>query len=182
VFITQEVQSIRYPSLIASPNVPLQLNARNPGSNYTYNWFPGVGLNSYTIRTPIFKYDKETEYLIRITSGGGCQIIDTLLVKIQATGPTGCTSDIFVPKAWSPNGDGHNDKLFPLTVCVKELKYFRIFDRWGKLMFETNMLGDGWNGMYNGKPQIMDVYTWTVEAVGFDGRSFKRAGNSVLLR
>jgi hypothetical protein len=49
-------------------------------------------------------------------------------------------------------------------------------------MFETTEIGKGWDGMFNGKPQVMDVYTWTVEALGEDGRHFKKAGNSVLLR
>jgi gliding motility-associated-like protein len=181
VEVTQTIQSMRYPDLTTDPNVSLQLTARNPGNNYTYNWAPLVGLDSYTTRTPIFNYDKETEYIIKITSGSGCLIVDTLLVKMRAITST-CVSDVLVPKAWSPNGDGHNDKLFPLPVCIKELKYFRIFNRWGKLMFETNILNNGWDGIYNGQPQVMDVYTWTVEAVGLDGRYVKRAGTSVLLR
>jgi len=182
VIVNPEVQSIRYPTLLATPNVPMQLNARDPGMGYSYDWVPSIGLNSHTTRTPVFNYDKEVEYLIKITSGSSCPIVDTLLIQMQESGPTTCHSDIFVPKAWSPNGDGHNDKLFPLTVCIKELKYFRVFDRWGKLMFETSTLGLGWDGMFNGKPQIMDVYTWTVDAIGFDGKTYKRAGNSVLLR
>ncbi len=91
-------------------------------------------------------------------------------------------SDIWVPKAWSPNSDGHNDKLTPLTRNIREIIYFRIFNRWGQLVFETNKLGEGWDGIFRGKPQISDVYTWTVEAVGLDDRYYKRAGNSVLLR
>ncbi len=49
-------------------------------------------------------------------------------------------------------------------------------------MFETNKLGEGWDGIFRGKPQISDVYTWTLEAEGLDDRHYKRAGNSVLLR
>jgi len=94
----------------------------------------------------------------------------------------GCVSDIFVPKAWSPNNDGHNDRLYPLPVCIRELKYFRVFNRWGQLVFETNILGFGWDGIFKGQPQVFDVYTWTLEAYGEDGKYFKRAGNSVLLR
>ena len=90
--------------------------------------------------------------------------------------------DIFVPKAWSPNGDGHNDKLLPLSVCITELKYFRIFNRWGKLMFETNAMGNGWDGRLKGQLQVLDSYTWTLRAVGADGRDIHRAGNSLLLR
>ena len=96
--------------------------------------------------------------------------------------PANCVSDIFVPKAWSPNGDGHNDRLYPLAVCIRELKYFRVFNRWGQLVFETNILEQGWDGSFHGKPQVMDTYTWTLEAIGEDGKYYKRAGNSVLIR
>ena len=96
--------------------------------------------------------------------------------------PSGITSDLFVPNAWTPNGDGNNDRLFPLTLNVKTLNYFRVFNRWGQLMFETNVIGNGWDGIFNGKPMVMDVYTWTAEAVGTDGRTFSRAGTAVLLR
>ncbi len=175
---------MRYPSVIAEANKPLQLNARFFGNNYTYNWEARVGLNNYATQAPTFNYNKQTEYTISITSNSGCITVDTLLVKMAEAIPNAgdLFSNLFVPKAWTPNGDGHNDKLFPLTVHIKQLYYFRIFDRWGQLMFETTELGKGWDGIYRGKPQVMDVYTWTVEAIGEDGRHFKRAGNSVLLR
>ncbi|KIC92704.1 hypothetical protein OI18_21540 [Flavihumibacter solisilvae] len=181
ITVIKEVQAIRYPTVFAEANVPLQLTARDLGNNMTYQWMPPVGLNTPSSRTPIFRYNQATEYRIRITTGGGCQIVDTLMVRIRQT-PTECKSDLFVPKAWSPNADGHNDRLYPLTVCIKELKYFRVFNRWGKLLFETNVIGSGWDGIFNGQPQIMDAYTWTVEAVGMDGSIIKRSGNSVLLR
>ena len=57
-----------------------------------------------------------------------------------------------------------------------------MFNRWGQLVFETNIIGHGWDGIFKGVQQVMDVYTWTVEAIGEDGRYIKRAGNSVLLR
>ena len=87
-----------------------------------------------------------------------------------------------MPKAWTPNGDGVNDYLYPITVNIVKLNYFRVFDRWGQLMFETTILGKGWDGVYNGKPQVLDVYTWTVEGVGVDGSVIKKSGNSILLR
>ena len=87
-----------------------------------------------------------------------------------------------MPKAWSPNGDGHNDKLYPLAICIKELKYFRVFNRWGQLVFETKTIGQGWDGIFNGSPQVMDVYTWILEADGVDGVHYKLSGNSILMR
>jgi gliding motility-associated-like protein len=108
--------------------------------------------------------------------------VDTQLVVVRTNVPPPCKPTIDVPKAWSPNGDGHNDYLRPLTLDITELKYFRVFDRWGQLMFETNIIGKGWDGIFNGKQQVMDVYTWTIEAIGCDGHYYKRAGNSVLMR
>jgi hypothetical protein len=101
---------------------------------------------------------------------------------MRASAPPIIECDLFVPKAWSPNNDGHNDKLFPLRLNIRELRYFRIYNRWGQLVFETNQLGIGWDGYFKGQQQVMDTYTWTAEAVCDDGRVIKRAGNSVLLR
>ena len=166
--------------LTTDTNTPTQLSARNIGLSYA--WSPPVGLSSAFIRDPIFNYDRQTEYIINITRDNGCITVDTVLVKIIADQGAIVRSDIFVPKAWTPNNDGHNDKLFPLTVNIRELKYFRIFNRWGQLVFETNVIGFGWNGIFQGKPAVMDVYTWTVEAIGVDGKHYKKAGNSVLIR
>jgi gliding motility-associated-like protein len=176
------LQPVRYPTLTTAPYTPLQLDARNLGTGYTYNWNPPTGLSSSSIKNPVFNYNRPTEYTIEITSPAGCTVVDSLRIIIRDNSPTSCNSDIFVPRAWTPNGDGHNDKLFPLTVCITELKYFRIFNRWGQLVFETNILGYGWDGIFRGSPQVSDVYTWTVEAVGVDGKHYKRTGTSVLLR
>jgi gliding motility-associated-like protein len=108
-------------------------------------------------------------------------VIDTVLVIMRDQGQL-IRSDIFVPKAWSPNKDGHNDVLRPLCVNIAEIYYFRIFDRWGQLMYETNEIGKGWDGIFNGKAQVQDVYTWTLEARGEDGKHYKRSGNSILMR
>jgi gliding motility-associated-like protein len=179
VSIYKLIAGLRYPTIITQKNKSTQLTARSIGNVYT--WSPPIGLNSSFIKDPVFNYDRETEYRINITIGNGCITVDTVLVKIIPEIPP-VVSDLFVPKAWTPNNDGHNDKLFPITVNIRELKYFRIFNRWGQLVFETNSIGEGWNGILQGKPAIMDVYTWTVEAIGVDGKHIKKTGNSVLIR
>jgi gliding motility-associated-like protein len=182
VKVNEAIQSMRYPTIITDPNTATPLLARDLGSNYTYLWYPPVGLNFYAVRNPVFNYDKDTQYTITITPpDGNCPTVDTLLIRLKEISPA-CRSSVSVPKAWSPNEDGHNDQLRPLTICIRELKYFRVFDRWGQLMFETNILGKGWDGIFNGKQQVMDVYTWTLEAIGEDGVHYKLAGNSVLMR
>ena len=174
-------KSVRYPTVTVSPNEPVQLTAREPGLVNNYTWYPPVGLNSYNRKDPTFRYDQNTEYTVRIEAGNGCPIVDTIMV-VMRPGTQTCVSDIFVPKAWSPNNDRHNDNLYPLAVCIKELKYFRVFNRWGQLVFETNIPGYGWDGIFHGQPQVMDTYTWTLEAIGEDGKYYKKAGNSVLIR
>jgi len=180
VTILNKIEGIRYPSATAISNVPLTLHARTIAANYSYQWSPPEGLNFSTIQDPTYKYDRTTQYLIKMTSEQGCITIDTALVTINPL--TGVGPTMFVPKAWSPNGDGHNDYLFPLAVNIKELKYFRIFNRWGTLMFESSELLKGWNGQLNGQRQPMDVYTWIIEAIGINGERIKLMGNSVLLR
>ena len=180
--VDQTMTDERYPTITTSPNTATQLQARQLGSNFDYLWDPSVGLNSISIYNPIFSYNQNTEYTISIFSDLGCRVVDTLLVQVSGGGQTGVVSDLFVPNAWTPNGDGVNDKLFPLTENVVKLNYFRVFNRWGQLMFETTTIGDGWDGVFNGKPMMMDTYTWTASAVGIDGKTFTRAGNAVLIR
>ncbi|MEP7377656.1 MAG: gliding motility-associated C-terminal domain-containing protein, partial [Chitinophagaceae bacterium] len=174
-------KSVRYPTVTVSPNESVQLAAREPGLVNSYTWYPEVGLNSYNRKDPTFRYDQNAEYTVRIESGNGCPVMDTIMVVIRPGAQT-CVSDIFVPKAWSPNNDGHNDKLYPIAVCIKEIKYFRVFNRWGQLVFETNIVGQGWDGIFHGEPQMMNTYTWRLEAIGEDGKYHKREGNSVLIR
>jgi len=182
VDVAPTVKGMRYDPVNTFAFVPTPLKARNLGENYTYNWNPVTGLDLPTINDPVFNYDRKMEYTITMTSGEGCITIDTLLVTVQNEGQGGLKPDLFVPKAWTPNGDGNNDILFPFLIKIKELTYFRIFNRWGQLMYETHEFGKGWDGKLNGTPQVSDVYTWTVEAVGVDGSIIKRSGNSILLR
>ncbi len=182
VTVKDRIAPLRYPDVKTFAYVPTQLAARNPGNNYTYQWAPADGLDRPDVYNPVFKYGQSKEYTITLTSTEGCTTVDTQLVVLANPEAGNLAPDLFVPKAWTPNGDGANDYLYPICVHIKELNYFRVFNRWGQLMFETNMIGKGWDGNYNGKPQVMDVYTWTAQAVGDNGIIIKRSGNAMLLR
>ncbi|MBE7174340.1 MAG: gliding motility-associated C-terminal domain-containing protein [Williamsia sp.] len=182
VSITSPMQGLRRPTVTAVADIPVQLQARYFSSNTSYTWEPAAGLNTTTESSPQFKYNKDMEYTVKATYGAGCITVDTIPVKVQTTSSNDIRSDIFVPKAWTPNNDGHNDRLFPLTVHIRKLNYFRIFNRWGQLVFETSEIGKGWDGIFNGKPQVADVYTWMLDAIGEDDRHFNMTGNSILVR
>ena len=180
--VIQSPVGIRYPTEFALPFTDKPLEARRLTGNFTYSWNPVVGLDDFNKLNPVFNYDRTTEYTVTLRSNLGCVTVDTLLVRTVTEYTGELPADVFVPKAWTPNGDGKNDLLFPYPAKIRELKYFRVFNRWGQLMFETKQLMKGWNGMYNGKPQVMDAYSWTVEAIGIDGKVIKRSGNAALLR
>ena len=167
----------RNPTVMTLPNQPQVLQARSFVNTATWLWNPPSGLNNPGIQNPVFNYDRKTEYHITITSTTGCITVDTLLVDLLSTAP-----NVFVPKAWSPNGDGHNDLLFPNTVNITQLKSFIIYNRWGQKVFETSQTGQGWDGKLNGVAQPMDVYIWILQAIGINGEKFRATGQVVLLR
>ncbi len=173
--IVPNPRGIRYQEVNAVVNQPQQLEARNIGLEY--QWQPFIALNNYRIVRPIFTFNRDVEYLVHIKDQSGCKIIDTVLVRVFGN------SEIYVPNAFTPNkSGGANDHMYPILVGMMKLKFFRIFDRWGKLVFESSQALPGWDGYYNGKPQPMDTYTWTLQAVDINGKLISKAGNCVLIR
>jgi len=89
---------------------------------------------------------------------------------------------IFVPNAFTPDGDGKNEIFFATAVGIKEFS-FKIFNRWGEVLFETTDPSTGWDGMHpNGKEAIQGVYTWTVFAKGQNDKLIEKRGHLSLLR
>jgi gliding motility-associated-like protein len=165
----------RYTTLNAVSVRNLQLQARII-SGASYLWQPAAGLNSINIRNPVFNFNREQEYKINITTVEGCIVVDTLLVRIFKE------KEIYVPKGFTPNGDGSNDLLIPRLVGIEQLIYFKVFDRWGQLMYQTTREGEGWDGKFKGVKQPMESYTWMAEGRDIDGQIIKRTGATILLR
>ncbi len=88
---------------------------------------------------------------------------------------------IDVPSAFSPNGDGNNDILYVRGGAVETI-VFRIYNRWGEMVFESTDMNVGWDGTYKGKGQEMEVYAYTLYATFFDGSATTKQGNVTLLR
>ena len=89
---------------------------------------------------------------------------------------------MYVPTAFTPNKDGKNDFLHPILRGIKEIHYFKIFNRWGQLLFERNIGQPGWDGSFKGMPQQTQVVVWILECVGVDGVVYVQKGTSALLR
>lgn len=175
VVVQAPPNNLRYSTINAVSGIDFQLQARN-FSGAGYLWVPSIGLNNPIIKNPIFNYTQQQEYLIKITTSEGCVLTDTLLLRMFKK------SGIYVPGGFTPNNDGNNDRLTPRLVGISQLNYFRIYDRWGQLVFQTNIAGQGWDGYYQGKKQPIDTYTWTAEGIDINGSTIRERGNSMLLR
>jgi gliding motility-associated-like protein len=164
-------------------NQPLQLNATLGDSTlYQFMWSPPTGLNSTIIKNPIAilnssMVDESITYIVRATNSIGCYAEDDINVKVFKTGP-----DIFVPSGFTPNGDGHNDVIRPILVGIKQLKYFRVYNRWGQLVFSTTESGKGWDGSISGQPQSTNNFVYVAQAIDYTGRIISRKGNVMLIR
>ncbi len=167
------IPAIRYPTIFTNINADTKLQARNIGNSY--QWLPQAGLSSNNIINPIFNYDKEVEYLIKIITTNGCQVVDTVNVKVEDG------TDIMVPDAFSPNNDGRNDKLQFFIRGIKKI-HFWVFNRWGQLMFETTDPSQKWDGHFSGRPQPLETYVWIAEGTTFSGKIVRKRGQTVLIR
>jgi len=178
ITIVQPRNSIVYPRIDAVKGVPIQLNSY--GGGVQYNWTPITGLDKTNIQNPIGLYlpthPNKIDYHIRITDSLGCNVTDKQEVWLFAD------ADIFVPTAFTPNGDTHNDVIKPLYVNIARLQTFKIFDRWGKVVFETSDMSKSWDGTLNGNNLPLETYSWIVSAITNNGKEVTRKGNITLIR
>ncbi|MFN2440173.1 MAG: T9SS type B sorting domain-containing protein, partial [Chitinophagaceae bacterium] len=174
IVIDKAKPGITYPVVYAVTNLPIALKARQIGQSVFWN--PETNLNNPAIFTPTFKASVEQLYTIAMRTNTECLTVDTQLVKIIKH------VELYVPSAFTPNKDGKNDFLHPILRGVKEIRYFRIFNRWGQLLFERKNDQPGWDGSFKGIPQQTQAVVWVLECVGVDGAVYVQKGTSVLLR
>ena len=163
---------------VIAMNQPLQLNAENldTAGITSYLWVPAYALNDSHIQNPVAIPDKKITYTVFAYTADNCMSSDDITVSVYQ-GP-----DIYVPTAFTPNGDKLNDieKAFP--VGLKEFKFFRIYDRFGKLVFATSDPSAGWDGTYKGEKQDSGTFVWQAEGIDINGNIIYRKGTVVLIR
>jgi gliding motility-associated-like protein len=158
-------------------NQPLHFNATGGES---YLWIPATDLSDPTAHDPVGIYGAEIDsitYIVRVYNSLGCYDTASVRVVVFKTNPY-----VFVPNAFTPNGDGLNDEIRPIAVGVKQINYFRIFNRWGQLVFNTTINGKGWDGRISGVPQGSNVYVWMVSAIDYQGNPIFLKGTATLIR
>ncbi len=174
VTIDNATPGVVYPDKDAAFNFPEPLQARQLGNSVT--WSPPTNLSNRFSYTPVFNGIAAQLYTIQIKTATGCITVDTQMVKTHKK------IDIYVPTSFTPDGNGINDRLRPFLVGFSKVNYFRVFDRWGKLLFSMNNDQPGWDGKINNKPAETQTIVWMIEAVDVDGVVHNRQGTTVLFR
>jgi len=146
------------------------------GNCLYYQWFPPQGLSATNIMNPLASPSVNTRYFVTGTTEYGCTVQDSVDITVNTE------TVLTMPNAFTPGTYGNNTTLKLIRKGTATLKSLKIFDRWGKLVFQTTNIDEGWDGTYKGTPQPMGVYVYIVDAVSNSGRAFTKQGNITLIR
>ncbi len=151
----------------------VQLGVTGGGTHF--KWTPSMWLSNTTIDDPVATPLDNITYKVVVTNDAGCVDEDSVSIKVAAP------NNIYVPSAFTPNGDGKNDVFKPYLGTNFILLNFTIYNRWGEKIF-TAKNNNGWNGTLNGQDQNSGVYIWTLDARDRQGTLINKKGTVVLIR
>jgi hypothetical protein len=146
-----------------------------PETNTTYySWSPHVGLSDTSASNPLATPPVNTKYILKASTQDGCSTMDSISIRLNEN------SIITVPNAFAPGS--FNSSLKVILKGIARLRYFRVYNRWGKLVFEGKDIDSGWDGTIGGVPQPIGVYVYEAEAITNKGKLLHKQGNVTLLR
>lgn len=144
-----------------------------PGGNcYYFEWFPTSGLSNPNVANPLASPEVRTRYFVTASTEGGCVLKDSIDILVNLE------SVLEVPNGFVPTKGAFK----VLKRGTANLKSFKVFNRWGNLVFETADIDKGWDGTYKGKEQPMGVYVYVIDAETNRGTPFQKTGNVTLVR
>ncbi len=178
VKVTPSVRMFAGYDTVAAMGQPIQLYAVELGSSgvRTYSWDPAYGLNNPSAQTPIATIDHDMIYEVTGRTAENCEGSARIHIKVYK-GP-----EIYVPSAFTPNNDGTNDILRAIPVGMKQTQFFRVYNRWGQLVFSTSNFHQGWNGRIQGVLQSTGTYVWIAQGIDYLGKTVYRKGTTTLLQ
>lgn len=177
VTVIPQVKAFAGNDTTITDNQPLQLHATG---GRQYQWSPAMFLSNPSIPDPVVDFSGNVDsmtYTLTVSTEDGCSGEDQVKIVVFKTGP-----QIFVPDAFTPNHDGRNDLLYPVIVGMKQLNFFRVYNRFGQLLFSTSEAGKGWDGRLSGKEQATGTYVYMAQAVNYKGEAVFKKGTVVLIR
>jgi gliding motility-associated-like protein len=160
---------------------PVQINTVATNTQ-TYAWTPSEGLSCNNCANPTASPARDMTYVVTVTSDFGCTASDEVIVRVHCDG-----SQVWLPNTFTPNADGQNDRFYPHGKGIETVAQFRVYDRWGELIFErqnmpVNDKSYGWDGTYKSQPLKPDVYVWIMDATCTNGEHMQTKGDITLIR
>lgn len=142
-----------------------------------YEWMPDNEINCSNCATVSFAPVATTTYLLYVEDINGCTAFDSVTVEVLTI------TQPYIPNAFTPNGDGNNDVL-QIYTRAEDIYFldFKIFNRWGEKVFETNNVNEGWDGTYKGEPSANGVYVYVAKIVFADGTKNDYKGSVTIIR
>lgn len=143
-----------------------------------YRWEPSLNLSNPFIPNPNFRGNSSIQYTLkRVDPVTECIINDIYNIDVSNA------IVVSIPKAFTPNRDNLNDVLkIEYGAGLKTFNYFRIYNRFGKIVFQTNRINDSWDGRFNGIDQEMDAYTYLIDYITYKDEHITKTGSFLLLR
>ena len=169
------------PSANAGPDDTIQMGGSvqlTGTGGVQYFWTPSTGLSNANLFDPVASPDTSTVYVLTVTNLFGCQSTDTMEVYVF-----GYAIPYWIPSAFTPNGDGHNDVLYVRGGGFVTFE-FTIYNRYGELMFDSKDINEGWDGTFLGgaQPAPMDAYVYRINGALSDGTIVNAKGLVNLVR
>ncbi len=178
VFVVTPIPDIMFDTTIfAGTTIQLPVEYNPP---YVFSWNPSDGLSCLVCSNPSVTPTDDITYNLNIADDAGCfNSTGVFVIRIFP-------EEIDIPNAFTPNNDGTND-YFNIVIsddvaALLEVTDFRIYDRWGKKVYNNDKPGTGWDGKFKGKELPSDVYPFIVEVTFANGKKKSIKGTCTLLR
>jgi gliding motility-associated-like protein len=167
--------------LSAGTLLPLTSTVTN-GPITKWDWLPYTDLSCTNCPEPVATIKRDINYAVRATNAYGCSATDTIRIKVFCE-----NTQVYIPNVFTPDHDGINDVLMVRGTGINTVKLFRIFNRWGEVVFEKanfapNDKGSGWDGMVRGVPAPPEVYVYTCEVLCETDVAFNYKGNVAIVK
>jgi gliding motility-associated-like protein len=152
-------------------------NLSSGGSRYVWLFGDGDSTIKTTMDTTAHQYNATGTFNACLITFNEFECSDTVCRAVEAI----IDPLLDVPNAFTPGRFGRNSNISVVGFGIAKMSW-RIFNRWGQLVFETNNRKIGWDGTFKGKPQPMDVYAYTLDVEFSDGRTLRKTGDITLIR
>ena len=148
----------------------------------SYSWTPAQGLSCTDCNNPLASPTETTTYIVTGSNASGCISSDTITITVKNEIDIIC-GELFIPSIFSPNGKGPqaNETFCVFSDCVDQFKLV-IYNRWGEKVFETEDVGQCWNGTFKGVEVASGVYAYNVFLKQLDGEVVNKVGTVVLAK